>query len=100
RAFPGASLRRSAQDGRGGLSMAATAAHVWLATAVVSAAGICADFAWLLAAAADAGALRCQPRAAHPKGPGGDECQADGGRRRYHGGDRYEDHPGDSPGRA
>ncbi len=51
-----------------------------LLRAIVSAAGFRAGAACLLAAAADAGALRRQSCPAHAEGPGANECQTDGSR--------------------
>ena len=51
-----------------------------------------AGTACLLAAAADAGAVRRPSRPAHAEGHGANERQTDGSRQRHHGADRHVDH--------
>ena len=56
------------------------------------ASGFRARAACLLAAAADAGALRRQSCPAHAESHGANQCQTDGSRQRHHGADRHVDH--------
>ena len=73
------------QDGRARRAVDPTVALLRSLACVVSAAGFRAGAACLLAAAADAGALRRQSCPAHAEGHGANECQTDGSRQRHHG---------------
>ncbi len=68
------------QDGRTRRAVDPTVALLWSLACVVSASGFRAGAACLLAAAADAGALRRRSRPAHAEGHGANECETDGSR--------------------
>src|SRR5208282_1629637 len=70
-------LRRAPEDGRTGRTVDPTLAFLRSLACLVSASGFRTRLACLLAAAADAGALRRQSCPAHAEGHGANQCQID-----------------------
>src|SRR6516225_4833207 len=97
---PTGTLRRAAENGCARLPVDSTVAQLRLAATIVSSPRVDLGAAWLLAATADADPLCRQPCAAHAKGAGADERQADRGAGGHNRPDRAADHRGDLGGRT